>query len=245
MPVAADVDEFVPIPASGRTVVRDRRVRLADVTAVGRLRLDALARYLQDVASDDVDDAGIRGAWVLRRVVLALGDLPHLGDPVTLTTFCSGAGSRFAERRTTVETSDGAVAEAVALWVYVDSAGRPVRLEPWFFDLYGEVAGGRAVSSRLRHPRPPDHAARRPWPLRVTDVDVLDHVNNAVSWAAVEDEVGRRHRGRRIRRAEMEYRGAVDLDDPIELRTEAEPQRLACWLTAGDEVKTSTVVTFG
>ena len=37
-------------------------MRLADVTPGGRLRLDALARYLQDVAGDDVDDAGITGA---------------------------------------------------------------------------------------------------------------------------------------------------------------------------------------
>ena len=245
MAVGADVDEFVPIPTTGRTIARDRRVRLSDVTASGRLRLDALARYLQDVASDDVDDAGIRGAWVLRRVALALGDLPHLRDEVTLTTFCSGAGARFAERRTTVETSAGVVAEAVALWVYVDSAGRPARLEPWFFDLYGEAAGGRQVTSRLRHPRPPADAARRPWPLRVTDVDVLDHVNNAVSWAAVEDELARRRPGRQLRRAAMEYRGAVDLDEPLVLRTVPRPDRLACWLTAGDEVKTSAVVTFG
>jgi acyl-ACP thioesterase len=243
MAVVTDLDEFVPIPRAGRSVTRVRRVRLGDVTVSGRLRLDALARYLQDVASDDVDDAGILGAWVLRRVVLALGDLPHLRDEVTLTTFCSGVGSRFAERRTTVATNAGVAAEAVALWVYVDADGRPARLEPWFFDRYGEAAAGRQVSSRLRHPRPSAGADRRPWPLRVTDVDVLDHVNNAVAWAAVEEEIDSHARGRRICRAEVEYRAAIDLGDEVELRAAPNTEALACWLTVGDEVKTSAIVT--
>ena len=39
----------------------------------GRVRLDALARYLQDVAADDVDDAGVEGAWVMRRMAFRAG----------------------------------------------------------------------------------------------------------------------------------------------------------------------------
>ena len=117
---------FVPLPETGRRVTRVRQVRLSDVTGTGRLRLDALARYLQDIAGDDVDDAGLGGAWVLRRVALAFGDLPVFRDEVTLTTFCSGTGSRWAERRTTLEVGGGARVEAVALWVFVDPAGRPV-----------------------------------------------------------------------------------------------------------------------
>src|SRR5260370_18818697 len=146
--------EFVSVPANGRRVTRRRAVRLSDVTGTGRLRLDALARYLQDVAGDDVDDAGIAGAWVLRRLVLAIGTLPTFRDELTLTTFCSGTGSRFAERRTPIHAGERVSVEAVALWVYVDDAGRPAPLEDWFFDLYGEAAAGRRGSSRLR-PRPP------------------------------------------------------------------------------------------
>ncbi len=215
-------------------------MRLRDVTTSGRLRLDALAGYLQDVASDDVDDAGLVGAWVLRRLVLELGDLPMLRDDVTLTTFCSGYGSRFAERRTTVMVADRVAVEAVALWVYVDEAGRSAPLRDWFFDHYRDAAGGRRVTSRLRLPaHPPADAAVRPWPLRVTDLDVLDHVNNAASWAAVEDELATRRPGFRVQRAEMEYRAPVDLGDPVELRSVLRDGTVQCWLTSGDEVRTA------
>jgi acyl-ACP thioesterase len=245
-PLRIDPDEFVPLPAVGRRITVRRTVRLRDVTASGRLRLDALAGYLQDVAGDDVDDAGLVGAWVLRRLVLAFGDLPTLRDEVELTTFCSGYGSRWAERRTIVTVAGRASVEAVALWVYVDSEGRSMRLRDWFFDQYREAAGDRRVTSRLRLPgRPPPDCAVRAWPLRVTDVDVLAHVNNAASWAAVEDELERRCPGRALVRAEMEYRAPVDLGDAVVLCSALRSDALECWLTCGDDVRTTAIVSVG
>ena len=55
---------------------------MSDADATGRLRLDAVARYLQDAAIDDVEETGWGAPehlWVLRAVridVLA----PFLGD---------------------------------------------------------------------------------------------------------------------------------------------------------------------
>jgi acyl-ACP thioesterase len=219
-------------------------VRLGDVTPSGRLRLDALARYLQDVAADDVDDAGITGAWVLRRVGLRIGDLPSFRDVVELETFCSGTGRRWAERRTTVRV-DGAVrVETVALWVYVDASGRPAPLEDWFFDLYGTAANDRRVSGRLRMPPPPSDGARRDWVLRRSDLDVLGHVNNAIAWAAVEDELARAGAldGGRIAGAEMEYRAPVDEGDPCELVSVATADGMACWLVTDGEVRAAAKV---
>lgn len=239
---AADEIELVDCPADGRRITRDRVVRLGDVTASGRLRLDALARYLQDVAADDVDDAGIVGAWVLRRAVLRFGELPAFRERVELTTFCSGTGGRIAERRTTVRAGGSIRAEVAAIWVYVDADGRPARLEDWFFDLYGRAADGRSVSGRLRHAPPPPDASSRPWPLRQTDVDVLAHVNNAITWAAVEDALAAAGAGRRVVGAEVEYRATIDRDDVVELVTDGDDRTLWCWLTVGGEVRTSAVL---
>jgi acyl-ACP thioesterase len=238
---------FVDCPEAGRRTVAQRRVRLGDVTMSGRLRLDALARYLQDVAADDVDDAGIAGAWVLRRADLRFGELPKFRDDVELTTFCSGVGPRWAERRTTVHTlgADGTkqiAAESVAIWVYVDELGRPTSLEDWFMNLYRAAINGRTVSGRLRHSRPPPTADSRPWRLRLADFDVLRHLNNAISWAAVEDVVGDLAAGRRLAAAEIEYRSQVDPGDEVELRTTSDAARVDCWLTVGGEMRVSVAV---
>lgn len=78
---------------------------------------------------------------------------------------------------------------ATAVWAAVDPrTGRPCPLGAQFHRRYGASAGGRTVSARLSHPRPPTRpAAARPWPLRATDFDASGHVNNTVHWAAVQD----------------------------------------------------------
>ncbi|MEX0665949.1 MAG: acyl-ACP thioesterase domain-containing protein [Acidimicrobiia bacterium] len=237
--------EFVECPPGGRAVDGTRRVRLGDVTASGRLRLDALAAYLQDIAADDVDEVGIPGAWVLRRVVLRVGELPQFREDVRLVTFCSGTGSRWAERRTTVFVGDRISVEAVALWVYIDETGRPAPLEEWFRQFYAVAANDRKVSGRLQHVPPPAGAERRAWPLRRADFDVLAHVNNAASWQAIEEEIARVAAGSRIVGAEIEYRAPIDPDDQLELVTDVAPGQISCWLTCDREVRVSARVELG
>jgi acyl-ACP thioesterase len=101
------------------------------------------------------------------------------------------------------------------------------------------------VSGRLRHGRPPPTADTRPWPLRRADLDVLDHVNNAVSWAAVEDALAVHGSGRRLIGAEIEYRAPIDLGEEPVLRADSDDEQVACWLTVGDEVRTSAIARFG
>jgi acyl-ACP thioesterase len=218
------------------------------VSAGGRLRLDALARYLQDVAADDGAELGLdgAGAWVLRRAVLRFHGLPRFHDVTQLTTWCSGSGPRWAERRTTVRVDGRVAAESAAVWVFVDEAGRPTRLEPWFHELYGPSTAGRRVSGRLRLPGPSDEATARPWPLRATDLDVLGHVNNGIAWAAVEDEVARHldegELDRRLRGATLEYRSPIDPGDEPELVSEIEPDAIGAWLRCGGAVRVAARV---
>jgi acyl-ACP thioesterase len=234
--------EFLPPPEQGRRFVARRRVRLGDVNRANRLRLDAVARYLQDVAADDVDDIAetrADGAWVLRRTALAIAQLPRYGDDVELTTFCTGTGSMWAERRTTLAVGGAAAAEAVAIWVYVDRGGRPERLGDWFFDHYGEAADGRKVSGRLSLPRPPDHAHARAWPVRASDFDLLGHVNNAAYWFAVEDELARLAPDHAPVGAELEHRAALEPEDPVELRSTLDDDVLSVWLTVRGEARSA------
>jgi len=96
-------------PAHGRLFTTARTVRSTDVTPAGRLRLDALARYLQQAAEDDLTDAGaaMPYTWLVRRVALRIRGFPVHRERVTLRTFCSGTGPRWAERTTTVAGAPG------------------------------------------------------------------------------------------------------------------------------------------
>ena len=88
--------------------------------------------------------------------------------------------------------------------VHLTDDGRPKSLPEEFFTVYGEALGDRKVSARLTHGEPRPDAEVHPWPLRFTDFDVLEHMNNAAYWSAVEEESRRRDRPPML--AEVEFR---------------------------------------
>jgi len=216
MPAIPPATELVDPPSGGRTVTRTRSVRLGDVDDRGRLRLDATARYLQDVATDDTAASGLGDGfnWVVRRTMIEVRRAAGLDEHLELTTFCSGIGRSWAERRTSISGERGASIETASLWIRIDPiSGRPTGLDDRFLEIYGP-AGGRKVSTRLRLPAPSEHAARRAWPLRRVDIDPLRHVNNAVHWTIVEETLPE---GSRRGVGEIEYLAPIDPDAELVL----------------------------
>lgn len=226
-------------PSSGRRFETSRRVRLADADPTGRLRLDALARFLQDVGNDDTADAGhdASAPWVTRRTTVRVDAWPRIGERLEVTTWCGGIGSHFAERRTTLRSPSGTV-EVAATWVHVDeTTGRPARLPAWFLETYAAAADGRRITARLAHGAPPPDAATQRWPVRWTDLDVVGHMNNAAYWEAVE-EVCHQHEVVPVF-AEVEYAAGIDAGDDVVLHTVGSG---AMWLVVDGTVRGSAVV---
>jgi acyl-ACP thioesterase len=229
--------ELVPPPADGRVFRHPVVAGLADVAPSGRARLDAVARWLQDAALADVVDSGLDGGgvWVLRRLRLSIARFPRFGDALEVRTFCSGTGALVAERRSTVAAAgDGGepAVEALALWVHLDPDGaRPRPLPEGFEAVYGATAAGRRVRARLRHPgEPPVGAPARPWRFRAADLDLAGHVNNAVYWQVVEEELVAAEPAGGLD-VEIEHRAAGDVGDAVVV--EGDGMR---WVAAGGEV---------
>ena len=121
--------------------------------------------------------------------------------------------------------------------------GTPLTLAPSFFEVYGESVRQHKVRARLQHAAPPADARRRPWPLRVADFDIFGHVNNAIYWSAVEDELMGWLDGRRIGPCEIEFRAGIDPGDEPELVVDrGDGETLSLWFMVGDEVRASVRV---
>jgi len=220
---------------------------MADVLPSGHVRLDALARYLQDIATDDGEDARIDRhlSWLVRKTTMVIKRRPRLAERLELITWASGTGGRWAERRTTITAAGQPVVEAVAVWVCVDlETRRPAPLSDRFWDKYGDAVGTRKVSSRLAHPDPPEEIVLRaePWPLRATDIDVFDHVNNAAVWMPVEHLLYEHKASDRAAWAELEYRGAIEPDVELSVAASVDASVASLWLVAGGTVQASAVV---
>ena len=203
----------------------------------GGCRFDAVARYLQDVAGDDVADAGWRAdehVWVVRRTELEVASSFVRDEEVELATWCSGTGAAAAARRTTLAGDGGGRIEAESIWIHLGPDLRPLRLTQRFFDVYGEAAEGRGVATRLVLAPLPTEAERRPWPLRRADLDRLGHVNNTAAWQAVEELLPD---SADIVAATIEYAAPIDLGDAVELRTAWADDRLDVELAVGGEAR--------
>lgn len=201
-----ELTELVPEPDAGRVFEHELMPGVADAAPSGRVRLDGIARWLQDAAYADSVDAGVEdaGLWILRRLRIRVAAFPVFGEPATLRTFCSGLGRFAAERRTSIASSSGEV-ECVALWVLLDpEGGKPKRFPADFAELYEPSAAGRDARVRIRHPEPPAEAEETTWLFRATDVDLADHVNNSHYWEPLEAELASAEPGRID--AEVEFR---------------------------------------
>ena len=188
------MQEIVPSPGRGRVFTESLRPGLADCSPTGRIRLDALARWAQDIAYADSVDAGLAGraVWVVRRTRIRVTRFPRFGKEFALATFCSGLGRMWAERRTSITPADDAAGavELVSVWVHLDPlSGRPTRLTEEEVAMWGESTAGRTVTARLRHPAPDGAGDAFPWWFRSTELDLAGHVNNAAYLTPLEDEL--------------------------------------------------------
>ena len=215
------MEPLVPPPATGRVHRSSRRIRLADRDAAGRLRLDAVMRFLQDAATDDVDETGWGAPehlWVIRHARIDVLEPVLEGGEVELATWCSGTASVAAGRRLSLTGEPGGRIEVDSVWIHLGPDARPARIEG--FGVYAESADGRVVTTRLELPEPPSASEREPWPIRVADLDVMGHVNNAAYWAAVEERLpGLPLDPRLPLRARIDHRHPLDLGEAVELVT--------------------------
>jgi acyl-ACP thioesterase len=181
-------------PGAGRQFTARRRVRLGDATPNGRLRLDSVARYLQDVSNDDTRESNWSDPhwWVVRRTVIDVHEFPSYMQEIDLTTWCGGIGSHWAERRTRISSLDGvALIEAASLWVHVDQhTMQPSRVPSDVVETLTASADGREVNARLllRDKLFSTEAADTfDWPMRFADFDAVGHMNNAAYWVMIEE----------------------------------------------------------
>ncbi|WP_069166394.1 acyl-[acyl-carrier-protein] thioesterase [Nocardia altamirensis] len=216
-------------------------VRLADTDGNQRLRLDAIARYLQDIGFEHLDavpDGDTHRGWVVRRTVIDVLKPIQFGERVTLRRWCSGLSTRWCNMRVQICGSSGGLIETEAFIIHFGTeSGVPARMS----DRFLEPMLAHTTEHRLRWKAalsdpPPADGDVRPFPLRVTDIDMLDHVNNAVYLSGVE-EVLADHTDLESgpHRAVIEYAKPLRTGDSVHLVATRSGSALDIWFTVADE----------
>ena len=189
--------EMMPVP-DGHPDVFDLEwpLRMGDVDRNGRLRLDAACRHIQDIGQDQLREMGFEEThplWIVRRTMVDLIRPIEFRDMLRMRRWCSGTSNRWCEMRVRIDGRKGGLIESEAFWIHVNKdTEMPARIADDFLEgLF------RTTSvNRLRWKGYVKHGSRDPrsgateiheFPVRVTDIDLFDHVNNSVYWSVIED----------------------------------------------------------
>ncbi|GAB17753.1 hypothetical protein GOEFS_038_00200 [Gordonia effusa NBRC 100432] len=240
----------------------DYRVRTDDVDQEMRVRLDAVARYLQDVANDNIEATEFSDTdpfWIVRRTVIDVIRPISWPGTVTAQRWCGALSTRWTNMRVrltaTHETNrfnpedrpDGLI-ETEAFWINVNEQGMPSRLTDDAFELLAQMTDEHRLRWKSMNsdkaPAATDvELPDRPHPLRITDFDPFKHLNNAAYLEAIEDElVDHPDLVDKPHRLVIEYLRPIVPRSQLTLRRRRVGDRLEVWILMGDEqVVASTV----
>ncbi|WP_406238316.1 acyl-[acyl-carrier-protein] thioesterase [Nocardia sp. NBC_01009] len=228
-------------------------VRLADTDSDQRLRLDAIARYLQDIGFDHLDaveDGDTHRGWVVRRTVIDVLKPIEFGEHATLRRWCSGLSNRWCNMRVQICGSKGGLVETEAFLIHFGTeSGVPARMSDRFMaPLLASTTEHRlrwkaALTTLIPAPDEPD-VHELPFPLRIADIDWLDHVNNAVYLGALEellathaDLISGPHR------TVIEYAKPLKAGDNVRLIGRRNGTALDVWFAVADDPRAAARVT--
>jgi len=160
-------------------------VRYDECNCDGILTPVAFSRYMQDIALRDAEDSELvgEGYWIIKRTKMSFSASIPMHTNLELKTFGIGfsriTALRGYEARLTHAFQDEPLASAQTLWVYVNSAGRPIRLP----ERTAEIWMPDGVLS------PPPDQSFPAFPesipiitsalVKFSEIDLMSHLNNA------------------------------------------------------------------
>ncbi|MEZ5210249.1 acyl-[acyl-carrier-protein] thioesterase [Gordonia sp. (in: high G+C Gram-positive bacteria)] len=249
---------YTPLPdrkVGARFFDADYRVRTGDVDQEMRVRLDGLARYLQDVANDNIDMTDFDGSdpfWIVRRTVI------DVLEPITWPAdfhaerWCGALSTRWTDMRvrltSTSETNrfnpeprPNGLIESVGFWINVNDQGMPSRISDEALKILSEMTDEHRLRWKSLNPEQAPAADEVELPdrehvLRSTDFDPFRHLNNAAYLEAIEDElVDHPDLLDAPHRLVIEYLRPITPGTPITLRRKRIDDCLYVWMLIGSD----------
>ncbi|MEV0298299.1 acyl-ACP thioesterase domain-containing protein [Nocardia sp. NPDC050710] len=241
------------LPTTGTPFQTGWPVRYGDIDRHQRVRLDAVARYLQDIGFehlDAVEDGDTHRGWVVRRTVIDVLKPIEFGEHVTLRRWCSALSNRWCNMRVQICGSGGGLIETEGFLIHFGTeTGMPARMS----DRFMAPMMAATTEHRLRwkavltDPLPAADEAgvdELRFPLRVADIDLLDHVNNAVYLGAVEERLAAYpDLTAGAHRVVIEYAKPLQAGEEVRLVGRRTGSALDIWIAVADEPRAVARVT--
>ncbi|BBX73329.1 acyl-[acyl-carrier-protein] thioesterase [Mycobacterium shinjukuense] len=248
MPHDADVD--VPLaepPSSGYVYQTGWRLATTDIDEHKRLRLDGVARYVQEVGAEHLADAGLAEVhphWIVLRTVIDVLEPIEIPNDITFRRWCAALSTRWCNMRVQLAGSHGGRIETEGFWICMNKDTlTPSRLTDDCIARFGSTTDNHRLRWRPWLTEPITNGTETPFPLRRTDIDHFEHVNNTIYWQGVLEILSQMPAlAAAPHRAVLEYRSPIRFDEPVVIRADQRDDRVRMHFVVGNDVRAAALV---
>lgn len=226
-----------PSPEDGYVYRTAWRVATGDIDGNLGLRLDSVARYIQEVGAENLVDAGEAEEhphWLVQRTVIDVIEPLDFPNEVSFSRWCSALSTRWCTMRVDLVGSDGGRIETEGFWIAINERTlTPQRVSDTLIDTFASTTSEHRLRWRPWLTDPEDVEVVRPFALRRTDIDVFEHVTNTAYWHAIHEVMAAEPDVcKPPYRAVVEYRKPIPYGDEVTLK----------WVRRGDDVHIAITV---
>jgi acyl-ACP thioesterase len=241
---------LVPVPDDGYVYQTGWRLATSDIDEHRRLRLDGVARYIQEVGAEHLADAELAEVhphWIVLRTVIDVIEPIELPSDITFRRWCAGLSSRWCNMRVQLEGAEGGRIETEGFWICMNKDTlTPSRLTDYCVERFGSTTEDHRLKWRPWVSEQIDsgpNTSVTPFPLRRTDIDLFEHVNNTIYWHGVLEILGQvPELANNPHRAILEYRSPIKYGEPLSIRWENRGDSVLLHFTVEDEVRAAALV---
>jgi len=174
--------------------VDEYTIRSYEVDSRRKITLPALGRFLQETAYHHAHNLELgythlkekNQFWVLSRLLIKMFNYPVWGDRIEVHTWPTGVERLFAIRDFKIADNSGiTLGVAVSSWIILDSEKRRPQRPDFLKEEIGHLVGEPALEERpVKIPNIIDSPKGPVFPVRYSDLDLYNHVNNVkyIEW---------------------------------------------------------------
>jgi acyl-ACP thioesterase len=163
----------------------------------------------------------------VRRTMIDLIRPVEFGDMLRMRRWCSGTSNRWCQMRVRIDGRKGGLLESEAFWInFSRETQMPARISDDFLDGLRKTTDVERLrwKSFVQAGSREDATEIHEFPVRFTDIDFFDHMNNAVYWSVVEDYLASSPELLKAPlRVSIEHDNAVALGDKLEILSHVHP----------------------
>ncbi|MCZ8377806.1 acyl-[acyl-carrier-protein] thioesterase [Mycobacterium sp. CPCC 205372] len=235
------------LPDTGYVFRTGWRLTTSDIDEHRRIRLDGVARYIQEAGAEHLVDSGfadVNPHWIVQRTVIDVVEPIEWPSDITLRRWCSGISNRWCSMRVRLDGSEGGLVETEGFWINMNKDTQtPSLIDGDLFTRFASTTDETRLKWRPWLPGPAEPEASIPFALRHTDIDHFRHVNNTVYWHGVHEVMARYPDiATAPYRAVVEYRKPIQRTDDVVIHFASRDGGLRVWFVVGDTVHAAALV---